>query len=200
MIEVEKKFILSESEKNRLIDGAEFLNEKTFTDVYYDTKDFVLTSKDKWLRSREGRFELKLPLHSGLERKADQYDELEDESEIKESLNFETQEKLSDFLADHGYSPFCVCKTSRKKYKKGAFTIDLDFVDFQDFTYNIGEIELMVEERSEIESATAKIIAFANENNLKIKPVRGKVVEYLKKIKPDHYQALVKAGVVKDIY
>jgi len=198
MIEVEKKFILNEQDKERLTKNAEFLNERVFTDIYYDTEIFSLTSYDKWLRYREGRFELKLPLHEGADRLADQYDELEDEQKIREALNLPPNGNLSDDLAKTGYSPFCTCKTTRRKYKKEPFIIDLDTVDFQDFTYNIGEIELMVKEKSEIESAIEKIMDFAKSQNLTIVPVRGKVIEYLKRAKPNHYQALIDAKVVKD--
>jgi len=198
MIEVEKKFILNEQDKERLTKDAQFLNERVFTDIYYDTEVFSLTANDKWLRSRGGRFELKLPLHEGADRLADQYDELEDEQKIREALNLLANGNLADNLAKAGYSPFCTCKTTRRKYKKEPFIIDLDIVDFQDFTYNIGEIELMVKEKSEIESAIDKIMDFAKSQNLTIAPVRGKVIEYLKRTKPNHYQALVRAKVVKD--
>ena len=198
MIEVEKKFILSEQDKKRLTKDAEFLSERVFTDIYYDTEIFSLTANDKWLRSREGRFELKLPLHEGADRLADQYDELEDEQKIREALDLPINENLADDLTKAGYSPFCTCKTTRRKYKKELFIIDLDIVDFQDFAYNIGEIELMVSEKSEIESAIEKIMDFAKSQNLTIAPVRGKIVEYLKRAKPNHYQTLVKKKVVKD--
>ena len=198
MIEVEKKFILNEQDKERLTKDARFLNERVFTDIYYDTKIFSLTANDKWLRSREGRFELKLPLHEGADRLADQYDELEDEQKIREALNLPSNGNLADDLAKAGYFPFCTCKTTRRKYKKEPFIIDLDIVDFQDFTYNIGEIEMMVNEKSEIEGTIEKIMTFAKEQNLTIAPVRGKVIEYLKRTKPNHYQALVQVGVVKD--
>jgi len=198
MIEVEKKFILNKQDKERLTKRAEFLNERVFADIYYDTNNFSLTSKDKWLRSREARFELKLPLHKGAERSADQYDELEDEQKIREALNLPLNGSFADDLTKAGYVPFCICKTTRRKYKKGLFIIDLDIVDFQDFTYNIGEIELMVNEKSEIESAVEKIIDFAKMQNLTIAPVRGKVIEYLRRVRPSHYQVLVQSGVVKD--
>ena len=198
MIEVEKKFILNKQDKERLTKRAEFLNERVFADIYYDTNNFSLTSKDKWLRSREARFELKLPLHKGAERSADQYDELEDEQKIREALNLPLNGSFADDLTKAGYVPFCICKTTRRKYKKGLFIIDLDIVDFQDFTYNIGEIELMVSDKSEIEGAIEKIMNFAKEQNLTIAPVRGKVIEYLKRAKPNHYHALVQEKVVKD--
>jgi len=198
MLEVEKKFILSNQDKERLTKNAQFLNERVFTDIYYDTKIFSLTANDKWLRSREGRFELKLPLHEGADRLADQYDELEDEQKIREALNLPINENLTDDLTKAGYSPFCTCKTTRRKYKKELFIIDLDIVNFQDFIYNIGEIELMVSEKSEIESAIEKIMDFAKSHNLTIAPVRGEIVEYLKREKPNHYQTLVKKNVIKD--
>ncbi len=198
MIEVEKKFILSELYKKRLIKDAEFLSERVFTDTYYDTKKFSLTSHDKWLRSREGRFELKLPLHKGEDRLADQYEELEDEQKIKVALNLPSNGNIVEDLVKAGYFPFCTCKTTRRKYKKEPFIIDLDSVDFQDFTYNIGEIELIVKEKSEIEGAIEKIMDFAKSQNFTIAPVRGKVIEYLKRAKPNHYQTLVKKNVVKD--
>lgn len=198
MIEVEKKFILTEKEKERLIKGAEFLNEKVFTDIYYDTNDFSLTSNDRWLRSRDGKFELKIPIHQGADRLIDQYNELEDEQKIREALSLFSQRSISDDLARRGYYSFCTCKTTRRKYKKGLFIIDLDIVDFNHFTYTIGEIELMVNKKSEIKTAIGKIMSFAQEHNLNIAPARGKVIEYLKRMRADHYHSLIRAGVVKD--
>ena len=180
MIEVEKKFILSEQDKKQLTKDAEFLSERVFSDIYYDTEKFLLTSQDKWLRSRDRVFELKLPLHNGVERLADQYDELEDEQKIRRALNLLPNKNLADDLIKAGYFPFCTCKTTRRKYKKGLFIIDLDIVDFQDFTYNIAEIELLVSDKSEIESAIEMIMDFAKSQNLTITPARGKIIEYLK--------------------
>lgn len=199
MIEVEKKFILNEQDKERLTEGAEFVNEKVFTDTYYDTQDFSLTTNDRWLRCRGGKFELKIPLHEGVGRLADQYDELENEPRIREVLGLPSvAESFEGDLVKASLFPFCCCKTTRRKFKKGTFIIDLDVVDFQDFTYNIGEIELMVHEKSEIKNAVEKIIIFANDQKLTPTPVRGKIIEYLKRVKPDHYQALIRAGVVRD--
>lgn len=198
MIEVEIKFILNNEDTKHLIGDADFLRERVFTDIYYDTDGFSLTSRDRWLRSREGRFELKCPVYQKAERLADQYEELGDEQKIREVLNLSAKGSLTDDLARNGYRPFCSCKTTRSKYKKGLFVIDLDIVDFQDFTYNIAEIELMVNEKAEIEGAIHDILSFAGKRKLIIAPVRGKVVEYLKRKRPDHYHVLVLAGVIED--
>jgi adenylate cyclase class IV len=63
MTEVEKKFRTTDEGKTRLMNGAKFVNEKTFTDMYWDTADFNLTRQDRWLRQRDKQWELKWPLH-----------------------------------------------------------------------------------------------------------------------------------------
>jgi predicted adenylyl cyclase CyaB len=193
MIEVEKKFILSDDDIGRLTNGAEFLGEKKMKDVYYDTKDFLLTCADKWLRLRGARWELKLPLRTdgGWH---DQYRELETEEEISNELGLDTKKQLEEELARAGYEPFASIITTRKKYKKGDFTIDLDEVDFG---YKIGEIELMVNDESDMPGAIEKITNFAKKAGLTMAPVRGKLIEYLRRNSPKHYQALIDAGVIK---
>jgi predicted adenylyl cyclase CyaB len=198
MIEVERKFLLSEEEQERLTRDAEFISERAFTDIYYDTDTFALTTTDRWLRSREGKFELKLPLLQGTERIADQYTELEEEQKIRRVLNLPAETNFSQTLEQAGYTPFCICTSIRRKYKKDSFIIDLDKVNFQNFMYFIGEIELMVNQESEIKAAVEKIRTFAEENRLTIAPVRGKVIEFLKRERPEQYRALIQAAVVKD--
>jgi predicted adenylyl cyclase CyaB len=199
MIEVEKKFILNDDDIDRLTTGAEFLKEKTFTDIYYDTPTYALTTKDIWLRSRDGRFELKIPLHHmDLDRLADQYEELEEKGKIRTALGLPKKGTFTENLAKGKYSPFCSLRTTRRKFKKKEFNIDLDTVQGEGFSYNIGEIELMVDDVTEMSVAINKIMSFAKEKNLTIAPVRGKVLEYLKLKNPRHYQALVKAGIIKD--
>ena len=199
MIEVEKKFVLNKENTERLIQGAMFLTEKVFTDTYYDTDDYALTGKDIWLRARNGKFELKTPLQQNSERIADQYVEIEDDNQIREKLGLPKGSDLLQDLQKAGYEEFCMCKTTRKKYKREPFIIDLDMVEFENFVYHIGEIELMVEKPSEAPAAAQQIIEFAKKQKLTLAPVRGKVVEYLKQRRPEHYEALVKNGVVKEI-
>lgn len=198
MIEVEQKFILSEEDIERLTADAVFLSEKTLTDTYYDTADFALTKNDMWLRKRGEEFDLKLPMHIEGNKFMNQYQEVEGEDKIREIFSIAL---IGDFVEDikvFGYESFCQCSTTRRKFKKDGFNIDLDTVEYGDFTYNIAEIELMVNNKTEISEAMKKIEAFAKENGLKIENVRGKVIEYLLRKKPRHYRALVGADVVKE--
>ena len=197
MIEVEKKFILTPEQEKSLIEGAEFLGEKQFADIYYDDKDFSLTTKDIWLRERDGKYELKLPMNESLEnRVSDQYRELDVDSDILAHFGAPGV-SVEDFLIEKGYKPFCEITTIRKKYKKEDFVIDLDVMDFG---YTLAEIEFMTDDESKIKEATNAIIAFAQRHTIapnKEIPIRGKVVEFLRIKNPAHFQALVDSKVIR---
>ena len=188
MIEVEKKFIGDNPDDvKRLLEGAEFMGEKTFADDYYDTDKLDLALKNIWLRSRDGKWELKFPYNY------DAWHELETESEIADYLKLPKDISLTQALENTGYKIFVPYTTTRKKYKKGEFTIDVDSLDFG---YEMIEIELMVNDISEADEAVSKIIDFAKQYNLEVKSVRGKAQEYLLRHKKEHYDTLVKAGVI----
>lgn len=197
MIEVEKKFILSAAQKKQLLQGADFLGEKNFTDEYFDNEKFSLSTGDIWLRARNGEFELKLPMHQTEKKLIDQYQEIEGEKTIREIFAIPKLKSFREDIAQFGYQVFCTCSTKRMKYKKNGFAIDLDEVFYDDFGYTLCEIELMVEKKEEVAQAALQIEKFAKEQGLEIVPVRGKIVEFLKRKKPQHYQALWEAGILK---
>lgn len=195
-IEVEKKFNLTDEQERKLLDGAEFLGGKEFTDTYYDDGQYSLTTKDIWLRSRDGRFELKVPMNVAIEeRVTDRYRELEVDQEIAAHLKLPGHKTLADELQEAGYWSFVTITTSRKKYKKDGYSID---VDATDFGYNIVEIEFMTDEESKIKEVTRQIMEYATGHGLLgDNVVYGKVVEYLRRNNPAHFQALLAAKVIK---
>lgn len=198
MIEIEKKFVLKEREKKQILKNAQFLGNKVFTDIYYDTKDYSLTLKDYWLRFRDGKAELKVPIKKENNTFINQYEEITDEERIRQKINIPKGKDLVSDLNANNYIPFCKCKTTRTKYRKGLFSIDLDFVDFNDFSYNIAEVETMIEEETAIDDAIEKINSFAKENNLELESVKGKVIEYINKKIPHLYSKLLSKGIVKE--
>lgn len=198
MIEVEKKFSLSPEEEARLIEGAEFISEKIFTDTYFEDQALSLTTNDKWLRLRGDRYELKLPiqkLDSQGQAHTDQYRELETEAEICAYLDIDLEVDMANSLKIAGYLPCASVTTKRRKFKKEGFVIDLDEMDFG---YTIGEIEKLVETENEIKGAVESILDFAKENGLKIMQVRGKLIEYFYRNNKKHFEALLEAGVVRE--
>jgi len=197
MIEIEKKFVIDGNKKSQLISGAKFLYKKVFTDTYYDTSNFSLTTKDMWLRARDNNFELKIPVSTSDKGFINQYKELSSESEIKGYLNLRGSNSLGKILADNKYNPFCTLTTTRGRYKKGVFIIDIDTVTADNFNYSIAEVELMVKKERDIEKGLKQIAEFMTQNDISEFSIRGKVLEYLWQKIPNHYNALLLAGVIK---
>ena len=102
---------------------------------------------------------------------------------------------MKDFLIEKDYRSFCEISTTRKKYKKEGFGIDLDVMDFN---YTVAEIEFMIDDESKIKEATQSIIKFAQQFGINTNAVvLGKVTEYLRIKSPAHFQALIDAKVIK---
>lgn len=194
MIEIERKFDLKEGEKEKLINGATFLGKKVFTDVYYDDKDLSLSLKDYWLRIRTGKWELKVPLNKDREvdKKTDQYRELETDEEIAKELNCDSA-NLSESLKAKGFTPLAEIITTRESYIRDEFHIDFDETNFN---YGTCEIEYMVDDISQIPDAENKILTFAESLGLSGKMGRGKLTVYLERFRNPEYKKLVEAGII----
>ena len=67
----------------------------------------------------------------------------------------------------------------------------------QDFCYQVAEVELLVENKTETFRASEEIENFAKKNKLKTENIRGKVAEYLFRKRPKHFATLVEAGIVE---
>ncbi|KKU70010.1 MAG: hypothetical protein UX94_C0012G0004 [Parcubacteria group bacterium GW2011_GWA2_47_21] len=197
MIEIEKNFEAGEEMKKRIIDGAEFLGRKTITDVYYDVADFRLTRNDYWLRQRDGRFELKVPVRGVKTRDGgiDRYTELESDDEIIQELKLPTSASIAESLNKQEILPFARIVTDRETYRKGEFHLDFDEMDFGFVTF---EVELMVTDESEIPAAEIKIEEFAKSYGISSTKARGKVIEYIFRRNPKHFRALERVGVIRE--
>jgi len=189
-IEVEQKFLLSPEEKDRLLDGATFIKEQEIWDHYFDNGPYALTSTDRWLRRRDGSWQLKTPHNWPRTSTVRQYTELETEKEIREALQIPEEKDLEYDLHARGFEQFAMIKTIRQKYKKGKFGQPR-----RDF-YQIAEIELMVESEVAKQAAIDDILKFAREHGLVVRHIRGKLVEYIRRYRPIHFKALIDAKVV----
>ncbi|MEI7741454.1 MAG: CYTH domain-containing protein [bacterium] len=198
MFEVEQNFNLTTEQRSRLLDSAEFEYKKSITDIYYDTPEHKLSLQDFWLRERDGNFELKVPANMSAESIVDQYQEIEDEPGICDALEFSPNNSLSEILKSENYLPFCTCATVRESYTKQGFTIVIDHVSYAGsaWTFDACEIELLVSRDDEMPEASRRIAEFAAAHGLKTEYLHGKVLEFLYRERPEHFAALVKAGVV----
>lgn len=195
IVEIEQKFVPGPEQLTALLDGATKVADFTMHDIYYDTVDYRLTTKDIWLRNRGGAWECKLPAGEmqGRSTTTRQYRELTTEAEIQEYLQLpQDGGDLQIALERAGFRPIAEYRTQRTKYQKDGLTID---VDRTDFGFDVVEIELEVDS-AQANDAMAQIAAFAARYELEAVPVRGKMIEYLYRYEPHHYQALVEAGLV----
>ncbi len=199
MIEVEKKFQFTPAGEKRLIKEADFISEKKIHDIYYDTSDYSLTTKDWWLRRRDEGWELKqsVVFENQSRRKIDRYHELEDEASIRQAIHLPHSSTLITDLGAAGYRSFADLTTTRRKFQWHEFEIVLDRVEFPDFSCGLGEIELMVEKEADTKNAMDKILKAADHFGFQIDGLFGKMMQYIKARRPEHFQALVRAGVVE---
>lgn len=201
MIEIEKKFILTDAQRKDLLSGARELGQKIVEDDYFDTDDYSLGRNDFWFRRRDGAYELKAPLKSGSGSylATNRYHEITDIDEIAQELGLGS-DNFEAALAGAGIKRFVTCFSDRSSYEKQGFHIDIDAATYRDtdLTYAVAEIELLVNDESEADAADQHIIEFAKSFNLTTdQVVMGKIAAYLQAESPEHYAALVEAGVLK---
>lgn len=179
MIEVEKKCLATSEFLDFLKNNSEKLGERVFEDVYLDFEDLRLIKNDIWLRKRNGKYELKVPMSDN--RKSDVYEEIENEAQILEKLDLKNFDDLT---------PLSILITHRQKFQIDDFHIDLDEITSPktDFRYNMMEIELMVESFEDYEDAQKRILEFMQKHSLKAEIVNGKVIEYFRRYRRDIFE------------
>jgi adenylate cyclase class IV len=190
VIEVEKKFIVSDEQLKVIKRDSQFIATVTNNDQYFDYVDYFLMKSDNWLRKRNGLWELKTPKNQNYKaRIADVYDEITEENKICEILKIEN---LDTLVSSEKLVQVFNSKTIRNKYKQNTLNIDIDDITFLDnnFHYNIVEIETMVSFDSEVIIGVMKIIELANKYGLNLEEPYGKILEYFSKFKPDIYEDL----------
>jgi adenylate cyclase class IV len=197
MIEVEIKCKPTPEEKAALLKYATLISEEQLTDIYYDSKSYELSLKDFWLRTRNNKFVLKIPATKPNELLAKQSNtpkhEIEDEDKIRELLNLTNQEPLIQALACAGYTPLYTLTKTRNKYTKSGFIIDVDHATFENFTFDLVEIETMVQTPEEINQAMQALITFAQKHGITINAIPGNLIALIEKVNPEHSALLEKA-------
>ena len=187
VIEVERKFVLGRDSDSKLQgQGAKLLNKCSFTDVYYDTSDYRLTTNDHWLRKRNNQWQLKCPPEA---RRGDtsctQYAEYDNENTILKALQVLLDKEppplpsqppaasglpsvtgTSTSTSTSGYSNLqgLVQKASLNEFAqytthRKTYVLDgftID-LDLTDFGFQVGEIEVVVADESRITEALHQI-------------------------------------------
>lgn len=157
------------------------LAQREFKDQYFDSPTFDLTLRDVWLRKRKGCWELKCPASTGETEEASggpseaaaaaalcsRYREITDLPEIqqrvREELRGDGERSASPADDDDESWPsgmnlrcFAEFTTVRRSFALEEDGVQVD-LDQADFGYSVGEIEVLVPEGGDVQSALEKI-------------------------------------------
>lgn len=153
----------------RISSTAVCVHQHQFHDKYFDSPTFVLTLRDMWLRERQGCWELKCPTvtTNAAAELFTRYKEITNLSEIqmrveevlKGGENGERSPSLQDeesWLETYNLLCFAEFTTTRQSFvlQEEGVRVDLDQADFG---YSVGEIEVLVPEGGDVNSALDKI-------------------------------------------
>lgn len=197
MIEVEIRVTVTAKQLNELIDGAQFVSKQVLKNEIYDSIDFKLTTKNFWLRCRDGVFELKYPVKKDdnlLEDKDIAVHEINDEQEIRRILCLSTIGSMSEALAAAGFTVLYRFTNTRNTYTKDGFTIIFDHADFGDLTYDVCEIESIITSVDQTNRAFESLWDFAKRHGISTERAEGKLEYYMRVKNPAHYFAIVNSS------
>lgn len=217
-IEVEKRFLFDNNKldifkSNKGIipfKSIKFIKEVINEDSYYDNKKqkYPLTTKNIWLRKRNNDWECKLAINTDIKNSIKSHYEIENikdiikiiDKNVLHSKNLLEYKNFENFIKEkYGLTTFCSYKTTRHKYIiDDIFIVDLDFTEFKNFKYNIGEIELIINKNNDIQNTEKKIIEFSKKYNWFFNfenPVMGKLSKYIFEYNKQQWDYLIKAGI-----
>ncbi|KAM3860632.1 thiamine-triphosphatase [Diretmus argenteus] len=218
-VEVERKFVCNaDTPKTLEENGAVCVGQRQFQDQYFDTPDFSLTLRDMWLRKRQGCWELKCPTITTATRSEEisgeqpkeaalctRYKEIislpEIQLRVKEVLNGDgemaCQEKEDEsWLSKLNLACFAKFTTVRRSFVLEEEGVQID-LDQADFGYHVGEIEVLVSEEEDVQSALEKIAKTARKLGLTgDQRIQGKMDVYLQRYCPEHYAKLLSAHIL----
>ena len=229
-IEVERKYSAGdgvEAIARRVADlGGSEIGSVVFTDTYYDTPTCALTANDVWLRRRDDRWELKVPIpgdarRSGGERSvfrevegaAGCLDELgkvlgtetraalrTGRSETGEARDDDRAEKDGDENLRRFMAERTVVPFASFTTTRAKFFLDgaaID-VDSASFGHTVVEVEVLCGDAGEVPAAEALVRAVAAKLALTdVGATGGKLETYLRRNCPKHLETLVERGILQ---
>lgn len=197
MIEVERRFSLIPSIKDQLLQKAK-PSEIQVIEIHdkYHGEELALT--DRWLRKRNGEWELKVPVNLGRTLGSATYREFSGDPLWNElgitPINTEGP-------VDASLACFAELHTIRTSFvllfQGSSVNVTLDECSSTDgFQCSVGELEMLVSTEDQIDAATQvidRLFSHLAVNHLQNN--EGKLVQFIRQYRPQFYEQLVKAGI-----
>ena len=180
--EIERKFYPSKELSKLFESTAHSITSKIFTDIYYDTVDHKLTTRDIWLRKRDQIYELKFPFKeqtTNVEKVAgvDRYNEITDSNKIVQTLVDvpntafikPSENSFEFFLSVNKIKLFANIRTYRTRY---MIKVDIGQNLMVDINVDYDKVEYICNEKNKVignyEIAEIELVstAAAENNNM----------------------------------
>lgn len=190
-IEVETKFCVADDYASGLRNLGGNLEKKTkMVDTYYDTEFFDLLRRDHWLRLRNGSWELKYPVAEGggHSSKLTAYRECSNPTIIVETLSSLLPQlaagDIQDFVSR--LTVLAELTTYRECWTVEEVGVVIDTVLHQEEMLTVvGEVEMVVASTKQMDWARKKVMGVADALGVANHQPKGKIEEYLRKMKPE---------------
>lgn len=184
-IEIECKFQVPSDCASKLENlGAKKLKTITLVDSYLDTVDYSLIKRDNWLRFRGGVLELKCPEPSIKHTTNTVYRELTDVSAIESVVGSPVPKSADNLPVGWRILARVICERDVWSYGGVGLTVDR----LED-GYSIGELEMVVNDKSQVDSAQLGIDRLAEQLGF-TKQTAGKLNHYLRSHDPEAFKIL----------
>ena len=159
--EIERKFYPSKELSKLFESSAHSITSKIFTDIYYDTVDHKLTTRDIWLRKRDQIYELKFPFKeqtTNVEKVAgvDRYNEITDSNKIVQTLvdvpntafiKPSTENSFEFFVTENKIKLFANIRTYRTRY---MMKVDIGQNLMVDINVDYDKVEYICNEKNKV--------------------------------------------------
>lgn len=93
-------------------------------------------------------------------------------------------------------SAFATIVSTRSSFRLGNYRVD---VDSTDFGYTVAEIEVEKWRFQTAEEELAALLETVQSLGFKSGGIRGKIIEYIRTQRPDHWQRLIESEVISDV-
>ena len=190
-------------------------------DNYLSLRDCWLRFREK--AGQKGKWELKRrPKGQGQNTSSTVYEEMTGKEAIDTVLAMTPESKKDErrsnldynhpipsvsAFEEKGIQPFCRLETRRSSWQVDDNDTENKFLglrvdlDETDTGHSVGEVESVVQDASQVQEAKERVkdlvAKLTDGNNSSDGPAIGKLEDYLIKNRPGHYEACLKAGVLK---
>ncbi len=185
------KFLITEETLFQIEKLATFKGSKTSNDIYYDFLNYRLTTNDMWLRERNNTFKLKRAIRR-YDQTVSHYLNIIDETEILKTIGLEKEKNIFNSIKEKKLIPYANFQTIIRIYTLQNFTLVLDLAYFKEVIYR--SLDIIPNNKK---NTKKELLTLAKDLNINtnIKP-QPKLIYYILKKNPSHYQILLKANIV----